>query len=150
MKSFKYLFLFSILLIFSQCSTNNTLQNDYVQPNAIILGDSNNFISFKFDSYRLNNLKIENDSLIISLSYGGGCQDHVFNLIAKNYFIDGDKTTAELLLSHDSNQDICEAFVTEKLAFNLIPLKLEYIDSYGSESGTIRLLLEDKEVLYRF
>ncbi len=139
----------SLLFVF-QCSTNSILQNEYESPDGIILDNNDNTGSFKFDSYKLNDIKIVGDSIKINISYSGGCREHKFRLIAKNYFGDSNSPKAELVLSHNSNMDPCEAYPTEEHTFVLLPLKYEFYKMYGMESGEIRLMLEEKEVWYRF
>ena len=138
------------MLFVFECSTNNILQTEYKGTDGIILADNDDIEGFKFDRYRLNEISIDGDSIEINLSYSGGCRDHVFKLIAKNYFGDSTVPEAELDLSHNSNFDPCEAFPTEMQIFNLLPLKNEFIRIFDKETGSIRLVLEDKEVVYSF
>jgi len=138
------------LLFVLQCSNNNILLDEYDGTDGIILGENENTESFKFDRYKLNDIKIVGDSISINLSYSGGCRNHVFNLIAKNYFGDTASPIAELHLSHNSNFDPCDQYVTEDCTFNLLPLKYEFIKMHGVKTGSIRLVLEEKEVVYNF
>jgi hypothetical protein len=150
MKIINFLLLICLLFFTYKCSTNNILQDEYIGTDGIILGDNVNTDSFKFDSYRLNDLKLDGDSIILNVSFSGGCREHEFNLIAKNYFGDSEAPKAELLLSHNSNFDPCEAYLTEEHSINLLPLKHEFYKKYGNENGSIRLVLEEKEVVYNF
>ena len=139
----------SLFIVF-QCSTNNILQNEYLGSDGIILGDKENTASLKFDRYNLNDIKVVGDIVKINISYSGGCRDHEFKLIAQNYFGESDSPKAELVLSHNSNLDPCEAFLTEEHSFNLLPLKYEFIKKFEKDSGTILMVLEEKELVYSF
>lgn len=143
-----FLLIISTLFIF-RCSTNNVLQADYKGNDGIILENSGDISNFKFDRYKLNNMEVTGDSLIITVSYSGGCREHIFALIAKSYFGDSSTPKAELVLSHDNKLDPCEAYPTEDQVFNLLPLKYEYIKIFGNESGKISLILDEKEVMYK-
>jgi len=133
-----------------QCSSNKILQSEYKGTDGIILGKGEKIEFYKFNRYKLNEIKVVRDSIIINLSYSGGCRDHVFNLIANNYFGDSTEPHAKLVLSHDNKMDPCEAYLTEKQFFNLLPLKYEYMKLFGKEIGSIRLVLEEREVVYMF
>jgi hypothetical protein len=140
----------SLFFFVIQCSTNNILQNEYVGIDGIILSNKNNTGSFKLDRYRLNDIKIMGDSIVINVSYSGGCRDHEFNLIAKNYFGDTNLPKTELVLSHNSNMDPCEAYPTEEYIFVLSPLKYEFYRMFGKKTGSIRLILDEREIVYSF
>ena len=133
-----------------QCSSNKILQKEYNGSDGIILGESVNIESFKFDRYNLNDIKVAGDSLVINLSYSGGCRDHEFALIAEEYFVESPKIETKLILSHISNFDPCEQYITKDYTFNLLPLKYKYIETYGNETGSIRLVLEEQKVEYKF
>lgn len=143
-------FITTLLVFVVKCSTNNILLEEYVGTDGIILGESNNTDIYKFDRYNLNDLKIIEDSIILNVSFSGGCREHEFKLIAKDYFGDSKSPKAKLLLSHNSNFDPCERYITDERSFNLLPLKYEFIKMLGTEHGTIRLLLDEKEVVYDF
>lgn len=150
MKNINIIFmLLSILFVF-QCSTNNILQTEYKGADGIILGSTDDIANFKFDPYKLNEISVTGDSIIINWSYSGGCRDHELNLIAKDFFGDSSTPKATLLLSHNSNLDPCERYITENYTFNLLPLKYEFIKLFGTENGSISLVLEEKDVTYKF
>ena len=86
MKIFNYLVSITLLFLMIQCSTNNILQDEYIGTDGIILGDSENIDSFKFDRFKLNDIKIVDDSILLNVSFSGGCREHELKLIAKNYF----------------------------------------------------------------
>jgi len=150
MKISNFIIIVILLSFVIQCSTNNILHNEYLGSDGIILGDKENTESLKFDRYRLNDIEIIGDSIVINLSYSGGCREHEFRLIAQKYFGESDIPKAELVLSHNSNFDPCEAYLTEEYKFVLLPLKFEYYKKFGKESGSIRLVLDEREVIYSF
>jgi hypothetical protein len=57
------------------------------------------------DAYNVKNILLEGDILNIEISYSGGCKNHSFCLIAWNYFLESYPVKANLLLSHNANDD---------------------------------------------
>jgi hypothetical protein len=57
-----------------------------------------------------------------------------------------------VVLSHEDNDDPCDAWITEEMVFNLLPLKKAWQEQYNEMSGTIIMNLEDweKQVTYNF
>ena len=87
------------------------------------------------DPFTINNAKIEDDCLHISVSFSGGCAAHEF--IMKYSDLPGfDKYdyNGKLTLGHNSHGDMCEAYITQTVSFDLKPLQ-------NTESDMIRLLL---------
>ncbi len=144
-----YLMIFSLFFV-TNCSQNKIIQKQYLGENGILLKNKADSKKLKFDRYRFNDFKIFRDSLKINVSYSGGCREHQFKLVAKNYFGDSTSPNAELILSHNSNMDPCEAYLTEEYSFILLPLQYEYIKKFGKESGEILLVLDEKEIEYSF
>lgn len=102
------------------------------------------------DGYTLDGLAIAGDTLEITVSYSGGCEEHEFQLCWDGAFMESDPVQARLTLGHDAHGDACEAYLTETLIFGLEPLKQAWIDSYGGSTGTIILELGDQSLAYDF
>ncbi len=92
---------------------NGTTPNDYI-----------------IDPYTVNDVYMIGDALKLNVSYGGGCEEHKFALQAYNYFLESIPVQADILLSHDSNGDLCEAYLTEDMYFDLTLLKNEFNKAY--------------------
>lgn len=142
------------LLIFA-CNTEKQLldnTNPTSDATSIMLLDNNNDASWPTDPFVINDLEINGDELITSLSYGGGCQDHIFQLIADDVF-SGSTPPAkvDLTLSHNANSDPCEAWLTNNQRFNLNDLKALYQARYQLPSGSLILRINNaSEVAYSF
>ena len=91
----------------------------------IIINDSL-YQSASRDPVTINNIRLTNDLLEINVSYGGGCEEHVFKLIASS-FMESNPVQVNIVLSHEDNDDSCDMWIIETYIFNLIPLK----ESYG-------------------
>ena len=61
-----------------------------------------------------------------------------------------------MVLTHDANEDPCEAYPTRQLRFDLAPIRERYRAAYGQDSSTVLLLLQpppladDQPLVYQF
>ena len=103
------------------------------------------------DDFELSAAAISGDTLTVTVSYGGGCEDHAFTLVASEAFRESDPVQLQVALAHDANADACERWVTQDYSFDLLPIKERFQSQY-QESGTIILQLEDApaELVYEF
>jgi hypothetical protein len=139
MKNLLFVFLATLLLFF--CSTNTTGPADDVLLGGeyiVIMVDDFALIDLKGDPLQINSITINEDTLTISVSYSGGCEQHNFDLFAAKAIMKSLPVQAQLILAHDANGDNCEAWITQTLDFNLSPLKEEYQKSY-SQNGSMFL-----------
>lgn len=82
---------------------------------------------------------IENDTLILTISYSGGCASHDFTLVTNgNFKMESDPVQLVVALTHNDNGDTCEAYPTERYVFDLTPIK----EDYGMDEGSIILHLQ--------
>ena len=107
------------------------------------------------DAYKLNVAAITDDTLTVTVSYGGGCADHDFTLVTSGAFMESDPVQIEVFMAHDANGDRCKAYLTEAYAFDLVPIKTLYQEAYREDTGTIVLLLRDvsenvSDLIYAF
>lgn len=72
------------------------------------------------------------DFIVLDVSYGGGCEDHVFELESRGDFSSTYPPEVEIALKHNSNGDRCRGIMDKKLWFDLSPLKYQ---------GTNRIIL---------
>jgi hypothetical protein len=116
-KLFLTLTLFMLFFISSCEKQNNTVNTtcpDLIQN--VTLND------FPMDFYGVNEVEVIEEEFHINVSYGGGCEDHEFKLIMNNENpIDGGgQQIGMLYLSHNANNGVCYAQITEHhLCFNI-------------------------------
>ena len=116
-----------------------------------IIIDYDYFHNAPTDDFVFNYVELTGDILEISVSYGGGCEEHDFDLIFDGLFLESYPVIAPTLLSHDSHDDPCEAWITEILFFDLTPLKEYYFQCYHIEHDIIRIALIDfGSIFYEF
>lgn len=80
------------------------------------------------DMFSMDSVFIDGDSLRMHVGYSGGCAIHQFNLWALETGMMGDGDI-HLMLEHIGNDDPCEAYPWEWLAFSLEPLQEEGTNS---------------------
>lgn len=118
---------------------------------TVFIGDAGD--KFGTDEYALNSAAITDDTLNISVSYGGGCAEHQFTLIVSDTFLESFPVQLHASLAHTANGDPCEAYLTENYRFDLTPIKKMYQEAYQQAAGTILLQLKDApdgELIYEF
>ena len=118
---------------------------------TVFIGDAGD--RFGTDEYALNSAAITDDTLNISVSYSGGCEDHQFTLVVSDTFLESFPVQLHASLTHNANGDTCEAYPTENYRFDLTPIKKMYQTAYRQEAGTIILRLKDApdgELIYEF
>lgn len=113
-------------------ATSSTPENQLV-----IIDDFQNFdpASIEIDAFEISEPRISGDDLIFSISYSGGCQDHQFTLYSTLAVMESQPPQASAWLSHNGNDDFCEAYLTEEIRFDLTELK------ENADSGSLLLRL---------
>ena len=91
------------------------------------------------DPYVANSAAIDGDQLTISVSYAGGCRNHIFTLVISESFMESDPVQLPAVLAHEANGDPCEAYPTESVVFDLALVRTRYRQSYGPGSGKVVL-----------
>ncbi len=119
---------------------------------SITLVDEFNMDDWDRDPYTFSKVYINGDLLYLETRYGGGCELHDFSLVASSGFMKSNPVQSEVLLTHNDNNDGCEALITRTLIFNLSPLKEIYLQRYPDATRTIILLIEgwDDNIEYQF
>lgn len=139
-------FLYTLLIIFTivPCWTGCKKNDPPQTTDSIILAHGTSPEDYQIDPYTFEDTQTDGDILQINLSYSGGCEEHTFTLVAYNFFMESFPIQAAIVLSHNAQDDPCEAFITQTLLFDLTPLKEAYLKQYPDDlQGTIMLQLWD-------
>lgn len=110
-----------ILPLFSLIACQEPINPDGCQ---LTIRDSDRFQNDESDDFELLEASLDEDCLLITVRYGGGCGGADFNLIA----IEGEtfslppQIPMRLILDDNDN---CEALITEELQFDVRPLQGE-------------------------
>lgn len=113
-----------------ECVAHCIDANQPVSPTPVPLNminmeiiDSFSLINTPDDPFNINNGTINGQALHLSVSYGGGCADHKFNLWATSKLgVPDNEPIKNIILTHNSNGDVCKAFITTEIILNLEPL----------------------------
>lgn len=84
-----------------------------------------NYDSLARDPVFLHEAFVDGDCLQIKLSYSGGCQEHTIDLARMHPWYASSTNIPTFEIRHNANGDLCEAYFTKELRYNLTPLKLE-------------------------
>lgn len=123
----KLWYIFAIV-IFVGCEEKLPTQNPQSSssPTDYILLGMSNYDSLKNDPVKINNAYIEEDTLVVNLNYSGGCQDHIIDLARLMPWCGTPPLPPPTFeIRHNSNDDLCEAWITQTLKYNISPLKDE-------------------------
>lgn len=99
----------------------------------------------------VDSVVLDGDSLLVGVSYGGGCAEHFFATCwSDQAFAESSPVQASLELSHWSDEpDDCDGWMSEVVTVDLDPLRAAYVDAYGG-SGTVIVNLGGYSVEYSF
>ena len=122
-------------------SVDDVNPDEIFYTGTVFVGDAGD--RFGTDAYALNSATITDDTLNISVSYSGGCEEHQFTLVASDIFLESFPVQLSASIVHNANGDTCEAYPTENYRFDLTPIKTMYQEAYRQEAGTIILRLKD-------
>ena len=93
------------------------------------------------DGFDMNDAFIDGDDLVLSVSYGGGCEEHIFSGCF-SHFTETEPFMANVSIGHDAQGDACRGIMSEERRFSLEILKVIYQAAFGIESGVITVNLE--------
>jgi hypothetical protein len=82
------------------------------------------------------------DALVVTVSYSGGCAVHDFQYCWTGEFLESFPVQVPTSISHDGHDDPCDAFPSEELTFDLLPLRAAYEAGYGVGPATIEINLD--------
>lgn len=77
--------------------------------------------------------------LTVTLSRGGGCENHDFILVAAPRFREGNPVELPFVIVHDGNDDRCLAYLTDQVAFDLTKIHDLYKTAYPAGDGHVFL-----------
>ena len=94
------------------------------------------------DEYGVNQIDMTKNQLLINVTYGGGCEKHDFKMILHDEIpIDGGGQQIQILsLSHDANNDVCNAQILDhELCFNISNIENDGV-LYFSHADSLYIL----------
>lgn len=149
MKNYTIIISLSALILFEGChkKTMTQIQNTPTITTPLssltkqLIIDPAADMSNSGDAFMIENLGIEGSTLIINVSFSGGCKDHVFDLYFNGMYAKSLPVQATLNLKHTGNGDACRELVSRELKFDISKMK-------APGGNTIVVKLADKQVNY--
>ena len=71
------------------------------------------------DNFTLNDARIVGDTLIVDVSFGGGCKEHDFELYSNGMWMKSLPPKMAIRLVHRAHEDNCRAYLTQTRKFLL-------------------------------
>ena len=100
-----------------------------------------NCLGLPMDGYQLGeSMAVEGATLRVSVSYGGGCEDHTFAACWDGTVLESDPESLVLTLAHDAHDDLCDAFVTRDLFIDISALPPAFGSPVRASATSIRLV----------
>ena len=113
--------------------------------------DSSGKFSRKSDSFDIDDLELKGDLLKLSVSYGGGCETHRFDVWTDNVLRQGQPPVVKLFISHDSYGDSCEAWIQRLLWVDLLSIKTAFLKAHpGRRSGLVVIEFENTKASIQY
>jgi hypothetical protein len=98
--------------------------------------------AFPNDALLVDDAQVVGQSLEVSVSYSGGCATHEIDLVAVGGWLESFPVQVNVFLSHEDNDDPCDAQVSEMRSFDLTRLADAYRTAYGpGDPGETTLVL---------
>lgn len=134
-----------------ECDDGNVADGDGCSANCTLEGVGE-CLDKPQDQLEVMAAKIEVDTLVIDVQYGGGCETHDIGYCWDGAFAESDPVQTWLDLWHDGHGDMCDANVMEQRMLDLTELKTAWQTGYQQEHGEIIIHLEGwgEDLLYTF
>ncbi|MCX6169482.1 MAG: hypothetical protein NTX65_09085 [Ignavibacteriales bacterium] len=113
---------------------------NYIRPVQLI--DANYSGMIRRDMLNVSNVTLANDLLNFSVGYSGGCREHIIELFAQKEIAKSNPAQVTINLSHFADGDMCEAYVTKEIKFDLSPLKTFLKNNYNITDRIILNILD--------
>lgn len=84
---------------------------------------------------------VRGNTLHVTVEYGGGCARHQFRLFASHVFLESHPVQSPIAIYHNANGDMCRAWLTREITFDLSALADAWRRAYQQRHGTILLRL---------
>lgn len=136
----------SSLFVACKCQKKIVEQNNMNNQETLLIGKVE-MHSDSSDVIKIEDAKIVGNKLEIKVSYGGGCENHSFELIGSPNISKSLPPIRSIQLIHSANKDACKALIIKELKFDISAF------TYKKESGdAIYLQLDgwDAKLLYTY
>ena len=118
------------IIIFPACEKENIAKTS---ENIKLTVDASHYLAAiesesSGDPFEIDNVLKEENMLYVDVKYGGGCKEHRFEVIWGGDFIKTYPPSIHVILVHDGNDDMCEAYLSDKLKIDMKDLMgIDYV-----------------------
>lgn len=95
--------------------------------------------------FEVERMEMEGDHLKLTVSYSGGCEEHIFHLHSNGKYAKSYPPQITLFLEHIDNNDRCRAMINKELIFDVSNVQYP-----GTSELMIRLNNTDKTLQYKY
>ena len=102
---------------------NQTSGSSTTAQSSKVLIVEQNTDKYPMDPVQIRDARIIGDSLTMLVAYSGGCKPHDFKAVWNGAMMKSMPPQINVILSHNSHDDMCEALITQDVTVSLEPLK---------------------------
>lgn len=120
-----------------------------MESDRLIFVDASSFEAFHanvIDAFFVNSVRVSVDTLLVNVSYGGGCKEHDFFVVGTNAWSATTPPLMDVVVIHDGHLDACDAALKQTLRIGLAPIR----QLRGSGTVLIAVQHAPDTVLYSF
>jgi len=134
----------------------NSSQVVLKSSSADFLEAKSNISAETSDPFELGDVVVNGNEVSVTVSYSGGCKPHTFEIIWDEVVANTNPPQISLIILHDSNDDNCEAYITETLVFELEELvgtasvSGSAVGAYSGYDESDSTVYEGNEVIFEF
>lgn len=105
----------------------------------VIIAENADGPQWPADPVTITSATVQNDTLELSVNYGGGCRAQSFLLLSDAAWMESYPVQVGVRVARDAQGDNCKALLSRILRFDLTPLKAAYNEAYRTTTGILRL-----------
>ena len=114
----------------------------YLETPPLVVSQSGGLDGFRRDALAISGVRVEDGTLVVDVSYAGGCAAHDVDAVAYTGWMESNPVQVGVALAHDAHGDLCKALIQRTLRFDLEPLRVAYAKAYGEGAATLVLRVE--------
>jgi hypothetical protein len=113
------------------------------QSSKVLIVDRN-VEKYSMDAVMIKDASVIGDSLTMLVSFSGGCKPHDFKVVWDGAMMKSLPGQINVVLSHNANDDMCEALLTQDVTVSLAPIR-----QHAANGVIVHLKGFDKPLLYK-
>ncbi len=124
MKNFFLFLLFSASISLLSCKVKqNSSTKEKEEVKKVIIDAAREIAEAKQKSYSINSFSIQGDTLILDVTYTGGCGQNTFQLYSNGLLMKSLPPQINVYLEHSIESETCKKEIKRTLKFDISPLR---------------------------